>query len=82
VPRHALPVAMRETLSLLFNLVPPFAKDKVAVLKQLSLSLQLETIEPQRLKSDVLAHLHRCNDTKLPCHAKTGDMQSGQKLCF
>jgi tetratricopeptide (TPR) repeat protein len=60
VPGHALLIAMRETPGLSFNSVLRFAEDEVAILKQLSLSLQLEIIEPQRLKGDVLAHLHRC----------------------
>jgi CHAT domain-containing protein len=51
---------MRETLGLSFNSVLPFAEDEVAMLKQLCLSLQLETVEPLRLKGDVLARLHTC----------------------
>jgi CHAT domain-containing protein len=51
---------MRETPGLSFNSVLPFAEDEVAMLKKLCPSLQLETVEPQRLKGDVLARLRIC----------------------
>jgi len=60
MPEHALLVAMRETPGLYFNPVLPFAEEEVAAVKELCLSLHLETIEPQRLKGDILAGLRTC----------------------
>jgi tetratricopeptide (TPR) repeat protein len=60
VPEHALLVAMRETPGLSINSILPFAEDEVEMLKGLCLSLQLKTVEPQRLKGDVLASLRTC----------------------
>jgi tetratricopeptide (TPR) repeat protein len=78
VPKHALLVAMRETPGLSFNSVLPFAEDEVAMLKQLCLSLQLETVEPQRLKDDVLVRLRTCKIFHFAGHGQSNPSEPSQ----
>jgi CHAT domain-containing protein len=78
VPKHALLVVMRETPGLSFNSVLPFAEDEVAMLKQLCLSLQLEAVEPQRLKDDVLARLRTCKIFHFAGHGQSNPCEPSQ----
>src|SRR5436305_946082 len=78
MPEHALLVAMRETPSLSINPVLHFAEEEVAAVKELCLSLQLETVEPQRLKGDVLAGLRTCKIFQFAGHGQSNPSEPSQ----
>jgi tetratricopeptide (TPR) repeat protein len=78
VPEHALLVAMRETPGLSINPILPFAEGEVEMLKGLCLSLQLKSVEPQRLKRDVLASLRSCKIFHFAGHGQSNPSEPSQ----
>jgi tetratricopeptide (TPR) repeat protein len=72
---HALLVAMRETPGLSADSNLPFAAKEVAMLSHLCPSPQLKSVQPQRRKKDVLAHLRTCKIFHFAGHGESNPLE-------